>query len=268
MKRKKEMFSIFALLLVLLLGWGQEARGDSLSLNQPTYIVMEGSTAGGMVKFVGGGQGTPNVGGHLKLSTSNSAVATVYPTYVPFVINSSGFISMDVIFTLTGVSGGSAMLTVTAVNGQGVSYLSVYANVTVISCPASITLEETPDAPAKLELLRTFRDNIMAASREGQEYIRLFYQNALEGSYLLLKHPELREQTYAVLENILPVIEAAVTGKQVVLTADNVADIEDLMEAFASKGSPKLKGAVKKIKTDFSQGNFEAYFGIAIEDSY
>jgi len=246
----------------LLFGWGQEARSDSLSLNKPKYIVQAGQTAGGVVKFVGGGQGTPNVGGHLSLGTSNTSVATVTPTYVPFVLNSTGYIDMNVTFTLTGVSGGSAILTVTAVNGQGVSYLQVYADVNVMSCPASLTLEGTPDSKTKLEILHNFRDNVMAMSSEGQEYIRFFYQNAVEGSYLLLRHPELRGRTYEVLENILPVIEAAVTGQPAMLTAADVADIENLMEAFAAKASPAMKNAIQRIQSDFYQGKFLSLFGI------
>ena len=169
---------------------------------------------------------------------------------------------MNVTFTLTGVSGGSAILTVTAVNGQGVSYLQVYADVNVMSCPASLTLEGTPDSKTKLEILHNFRDNVMAMSSEGQEDIRLFYQNAVEGSYLLLRHPELRGRTYEVLENILPVIEAAVTGQPAMLTAADVADIENLMEAFAAKASPAMKNAIQRIQSDFYQGKFLSLFGI------
>ena len=268
MHRKKHIFSSLTVAFFLLLCWGQEARSDSLSLNQPTYIVQAGQTAGGVVKFVGGGQGTPNVGGHLSLGTSNTSVATVTPTYVPFVLNSTGYIDMNVTFTLTGVSGGSTILTVTAVNGQGVSFMQVYADINVMSCPVSLTLEGTPDNKAKLEILHNFRDNVMAVTSEGQEYIRLFYQNALEGSYLLLRYPDLRERAYEVLENILPVIEAAVTGQPAMLTAADVADIESLLEAVAAKASPALKSLIQRIQSDFSQGKFSSLFGIDREGSY
>jgi hypothetical protein len=227
--------------------------------------------AGGVVKLVAGGQGTSNVGGHLLLTTSIPAVATVTPTYVQYVINSTGYIDMTVNFTLTGVSAGSTILTVYAVNGYGQTTMQVYATVNVgstPSCPASLTLEGTPDNAAKLDILHNFRDNVMALTSEGQEYIRLFYQNALEGSYLLLRYPELREQTYKVLTNVMPVIEAAVNGQPALLSRTDTADIEDLLEVFADKGSPKLKSVIQKIESDFHQGKFATYFGIDVEDSY
>ena len=63
-------------------------------------------------------------------------------------------------------------------------------------------------------------------------------------------------------------IEAAVTGQPAILTPADVADIEDLLEAFAAKGSPKLKSTIQKIESDFHQGKFATYFGIDVEDSY
>jgi hypothetical protein len=268
MERKKFIVLITMVMALLLLGWGQKARSDSLALNKPSYMVIEGSTADGAVKFVGGGQGTPNVGGHLSLSTTNPAVATVTPTYVPFVLNSTGYIDMNVIFTLTGVSAGSTIVTVTAVNGYGQSFLSVYADVNVIGCPLNLTLTGTSDRKVKLDILHNFRDNVMALTSEGQEYIRLFYQNALEGSYLLLRYPDLRERTYKVLTHVLPVIEAAVNGQIASLSATDAGEIEDLMEAFAEKGSPKLQGVIQKIESDFHEGKFATYFGIEAEGSY
>jgi len=265
MDKKKFLALIIIIIAFLLFGWGQEARSDSLALNKPTYIVVAGQTADGSVKFVGGGQGTPNVGGYLSLSTNNSAVATVTPTYVQFVLNSTGYIDMTVPFTLTGISGGNTLVIVRAYNGQGVNFLTVQGDVTVIECPVSLTLEGDTEGKTKLEVLHNFRDNVMASSFEGQEYIRLFYQNALEGSYLLLRYPDLREKTHEVLENVLPMIEAAVNGQQAILTAANVADIENLLEAFAAKASPKLKSAIRRLQSDFHQGKFLSNFGIDVE---
>ena len=66
----------------------------------------------------------------------------------------------------------------------------------------------------------------------------------------------------------MPVIEAAVTGQPAILTPADVADIEDLLEAFAAKGSPKLKSTIQKIESDFHQEKFATYFGTDAEDSY
>lgn len=263
---KKPVLVFLTLVLVLIFCWGQEARSDSLSLNKPFYLVRTGQTKDGIAKFVGGGVGTPNQGGRMELQINNPALASVFPTVVPFVIDpQTGTINMDVIFTITGIAPGGTILEVRAIDNRGVTFLRVQANVLVFGCPISLTLEDDAESQSKLDILYDFRDEVMGGSPEGRWYIQQFYQHAWEGSYLILRYPELRRQTREVLDKILPVIEAAVNGQPVQLTATDVAEIEYLLDAFAVKAGPKLQRLIRRIQADLHEEEIMSLFGITIE---
>ena len=79
-------------------------------------------------------------------------------------------------------------------------------------CPAGVIFE---NEPATLDLLRRFRDEVMSTTPEGRQWTVFYYRHADEIAGLLEKSPELRRQSRAALERLLPNIGLLMDGKAV-----------------------------------------------------
>lgn len=248
---------IVTTLFVLLLG--QIAWSATLSVNKPSYSVSVGSTTDGVVKFT---DGSDAAGGHLELATATTSVATVSPTSIPMTIGPNGYVEINQVFTLTGKSAGSTILTVRGIDKYGKEYIKVTANVSVSDCPISLSLEDSSDEGLLGPFYR-FRDQVLTKTARGREYIRQYYCHAWEGCYLLLRHEELLEQSQHILLQILPVIEARLAGHEANLSAADLADIDNLLAAIEPLASPGLKETIRKLRTDLENGEISSQIGIS-----
>jgi hypothetical protein len=115
-------------------------------------------------------------------------------------------------------------------------------------CPATTALGEQSSA---LGTLYQFRDEVMAGSPAGQRYVDLYYRHAAEVSWILLKDAGLRSRTAALIEKYLPAVRFMVGqpgGREMVLTARDVRQIEALLNDVAARGSPALRSALAGIR--------------------
>ncbi len=135
------------------------------------------------------------------------------------------------------------------------------------ACPVSTALRGTPEGETALGILYRFRDEVMTKSPEGRRYIRLFYQHAWEGSWLVLRHPDLRAGVRSGLARILPTIRAVLDGHPAALTSEDLAAIEDLMDAFAAKASSRLQQTIEGLRSELQSGQLLSPFGIGVEVS-
>jgi hypothetical protein len=156
-------------------------------------------------------------------------------------------------------------------SGTGDCTVTLTADITVTAtfsqsgCPVTTALQDTPQRETKLTILYAFRDKVLAQTPKGQQYIRWFYRYAPEGTWHLLRHPELRAQARDVLEEILPALEAAVAGQPVILTTTDVAIIDDLLEAIAAYASPGLQQKIRRFQTDLRSGKLSSLLGINVD---
>ena len=74
-------------------------------------------------------------------------------------------------------------------------------------CPSERVLGE--DDP-RLEILRQFRDEVLARTETGRKLIDLYYQNEEEMTQILEEHPAFQKTAKDLLELIIPVIEKMV----------------------------------------------------------
>jgi hypothetical protein len=251
---------MFGFLLVSIFPLQQQAEGASLALNQPSYNVNVGRTTRAIVECAG--CQFPN-GSFLEITTFNPSVATVFPNSIQ--IFSDIF---SATLTIEGVSLGQTTLQVALYSGFGNLELFVRSNISVLEgqCPVSLTLENDRDGESKLQILRNFRDDVMASSEEGRDYIETFYDHALETSWLLTRYPRIRKQASEILDNLMPVIEAVTeNGSPEVLSSDELAEIEDLLHSIYGKASPELQSSIRRLLSDLYLGKFVRIFGIDVE---
>jgi hypothetical protein len=115
-----------------------------------------------------------------------------------------------------------------------------------------------------LRLLRSFRDEIMAKNDLGLDYIFLLYSNSIEIASLLQQDEYLRLEVKRLIDEMIPQIKSRMEGNNAVISAEQVSQIESLLNYFERKASSAgLKNAVKKVKNDLRQGLIFKNFGIS-----
>jgi hypothetical protein len=112
--------------------------------------------------------------------------------------------------------------------------------------------EEKKDA--NLLLLRTFRTGVLNNTEAGREVTHLLYDNSLELSLLLVLNPKLARQAKTVADELMPGIEALLYTGEATIKQQAVEDMVSLLDLFADKASPKLKGDLGYIREALCAG--------------
>ena len=110
-------------------------------------------------------------------------------------------------------------------------------------CPAEIVFE---NEAATLDLLRRFRDGVLSKTPEGRRWTAFYYQQADVIADLLEKSPELRLQTRAAVERLLPDIGLLVDGKAVDHRTMR-RDARQLIDLFKRKSAMELKTSLRQM---------------------
>ena len=106
----------------------------------------------------------------------------------------------------------------------------------------------------KLSLLRRFRDEMLANSEVGRNYVSMLYNNSSEVLTLFIFNPSLIEATKVLIEELLPGIQSALDSGKMILSKRQLAGIESLLAKFETKASPELKMVIKNLGKDVREG--------------
>ena len=110
--------------------------------------------------------------------------------------------------------------------------------------------------------LYRFRDEVLAKTPKGQEFIRLFYKNTVEASWLLIKNPLMREETKDVLGKIIPLLNEAANGRSTTLSPNDFEVLENILDYFAANGSDTMRKSINTVLADYRKENILSQFGI------
>jgi hypothetical protein len=131
-------------------------------------------------------------------------------------------------------------------------------------CAATAAVEETPDAVEALALLYRFRDGVLSRSDRGRQYVAQFYQFSREAVGLMLSDPGLLVQTRAQLQRYIPVIRSLVETGQATVRPGDLNEVERLIEAFRSSGSPALRRTLEQFRRDLRDRQAQMELGIRV----
>jgi hypothetical protein len=106
----------------------------------------------------------------------------------------------------------------------------------------------------QLDILRYYRDTVMARSLKGRIYTRLYYIYSDQVSAILEADPALKAQTAALLVSALPAVEGALESKTVVLTDTQKQQILAVLNKIGQRSSFGLRMVIMKIKSDIRRG--------------
>ena len=133
-----------------------------------------------------------------------------------------------------------------------------------VTCPLTLALKGAPEQGAALGLLYDIRDKVLAKTPAGQRYTKLFYAHAAEAVWLMVRHPELRSRTRALVERFAPTLRTIHAGRKVLLTPADLAAIDGLAQAFAEKAGARLRADLRAVQLDLRQGTALRELGIGL----
>ncbi|MFB1487009.1 MULTISPECIES: M12 family metallo-peptidase [unclassified Thiocapsa] len=108
------------------------------------------------------------------------------------------------------------------------------------SCPGQTALARQPDRSRMLDLLYQVRDEVLAASPDGQWLTEVYYKHAREVSARLAAEPRLGLRALELVRMLRPDFEQAVAGRKPQLNVRESAAIRDFARALQRGASPEL----------------------------
>ena len=125
-------------------------------------------------------------------------------------------------------------------------------------CPAELVLAENSEA---LDLLRSFRDEVLVTNQNGALYIQLYYRHAPELSMIFVRHPELARQAAGCIAEVLPSLRR---GGKIVLRSKTVEDMRHLCSELALYGSPALQADLLKLRGELKSHLVLESLGVSV----
>ncbi len=249
---------------------GNSPTGVSIDGTTLSYVVVDpdaGTNLKGLMVLVDPATGTRTVlsdfGDPGKGPTGESPIA-VDGAFAGVLDNGAGTAAHGALFSYDATTGNRALVSDFGNAAQGPLGVKPSGLSASISCPALLAVTGTQEPKTTLGLLYDVRDKVLAKTFRGRRYIKLFYANALETSWLMLRHPELRTSARSLIERFVPTLQAIVGGKTALISSSDLAAIDGLLQAVAEKASAKLRADIGAVQTDLHQAWILREFGLIL----
>ena len=129
------------------------------------------------------------------------------------------------------------------------------------TCPASVALRLDDK---EMNILRGFRDKVLAKSLAGERYINLYYSpHAFEALLILLFNPELRMCANEIVKESISAIQLLLRGETTLIDSETITELQLFLDEFEKDASPNLKKTISTIKKDIATGDLFGGFGFS-----
>lgn len=123
-----------------------------------------------------------------------------------------------------------------------------------VGCGAQVVTADKPSAQSDLQTLWALRDNVLAQTPLGQTWIALYTRHRFKAATILLNDGAFRSQVAQSLELWMPLFRAvadpqSVAAGEAKMTADHVAAVEGVIDAFIGRGDEMMQGDLQALKT-------------------
>ncbi len=148
-------------------------------------------------------------------------------------------------------------------------------NVTTTSSPLSTSTasEELEFCPISFisegdqhqqNLLKEFRDEVLANHKKGIIYTRLYYIHSPEITLILLSHNDIRTHAKKIIAELIPVATALLKKGTAEMSQQLINDIDALLNEIAHKASSQLREVIRMAKSDIIKKEIFKELGIKI----
>ena len=138
--------------------------------------------------------------------------------------------------------------TLTVTDDSGVTDKESKRVVVVSLCPVSQDLH-TKNLEPYYDLKKH-----LAGTKNGAQYVSLYYRHSPEISKILLMHPSLFHLTRGFLQRIIPSVTGYVQGTGTAVNKDITEEASALLGEISQYASPQLKVTLKKLREDLKTG--------------
>lgn len=114
-------------------------------------------------------------------------------------------------------------------------------------CPISFMLENDPH---QQNLLKEFRDVVLAEHKKGITYTKLYYIHSPEITLILLSHDAIKIHAQKILKELLPVITDLLNKGTAEISQPLIDDMDALLNEIAHQASSQLREAIRMAKSD------------------
>ncbi len=114
-------------------------------------------------------------------------------------------------------------------------------------CPISFIFEGDQH---QQNLLKEFRDGVLAGHKKGITYTRLYYIHSPEITLILLSHNDIKIHAQKILMELLPVTTALMNDGAAEISQQLIDDMDALLNEIAHQASSQLREAIRMAKSD------------------
>ena len=114
-------------------------------------------------------------------------------------------------------------------------------------CPISFIFEGDQH---QQNLLKEFRDEVLARHNKGITYTRLYYVHSPEITMILLSHDDIKIHAQKILKELLPVTTALMNEGTAEISQQLIDDMDALLNEIAHQASSQLREAIRMAKSD------------------
>ena len=114
-------------------------------------------------------------------------------------------------------------------------------------CPVSLIFEGDQQ---QQDLLRDFRDEVLAQHDKGIDYIKSYYLHSPEITLIILTDDDIRLHTHRIFLAIFPIASALIKTGEAQLSEHLLDDADKLLNEIAHKASSSLRETIKLAKSD------------------
>jgi hypothetical protein len=122
-----------------------------------------------------------------------------------------------------------------------------------------VALEEES---SPINLLRNFRNTVLAKNDIGRKYTNLYYKHAAELTKLIIAHEEIRADVIELILDIMPDISLLLEGEEALLSPEMKEELEALIDSLESYASPRLKKSLNMVRKDIKNNEMLQKLGV------
>jgi hypothetical protein len=118
-------------------------------------------------------------------------------------------------------------------------------------CPLKAAFANDPDI---LELLKSFRNDLLRHSLTGVALIKLYYDNSAELKRIMVEDPVLGAWAKEFVLGLVPLVEQCLAGHSVYADQAILSEADELLAAFQARGNLQLRNDLEKLRQELATG--------------
>jgi hypothetical protein len=135
-------------------------------------------------------------------------------------------------------------------------------------CPATVAVSDVPDGSFILATLYRFRDEVMAQSAAGRQYIDMFYRNTTQASWILMRNSGLRTRVATMLWKQQSTLMALIQHQPATIRSADLTEIDNIIGVFlfSAGANTSFAADLRTVRQAVRDRSALTQFGVRLTD--